>query len=103
MLLSEIFLHRKTVFCEGDFELIQKAGHYSITMTGYSKIPNEDRKIVNDKILIMGFNPDNTETPSYIGGAALSSSLSKGSLLAGHYDLSFDNQRRWTRNTSRVD
>ena len=69
----------KDRFCEGDFELIQKAGHYSITMTGYSKIPNEDRKIVNDKILIMGFNPDNTETPSYIGGAALSSSLSRGS------------------------
>lgn len=65
-------------FCEGDFELIQKAGHYTIMMTGYSKVPNEDRKIVNDKILIMGFNPDNTETPSYIGGAALSSSLSRG-------------------------
>ena len=69
----------KDRFCEGDFELIQKAGHYSTTMTGYSKISNEDRKIVNDKILIMGFNPDNTETPSYIGGAALSSSLSRGS------------------------
>ena len=78
-------------FCEGDFEIIQKAGHYAISMTGYSMIskkedetntdkkPTEYQRITNDKILIMGFNPDNTETPSYIGGAALSSSLSRGS------------------------
>lgn len=72
----------KDRFCEGDFELIQKAGHYAITMTGYSKIPNEDRKIVNDKILMMGYNPDNTSAVDYIGGGVSSASLSRGSAKA---------------------
>ena len=90
--VRNLFAQRKR-FSEGDFEIIQKAGHYAISMTGYSMIskkedeakadngkkPVEYQRISNDKILIMGFNPDNTETPSYIGGAALSSSLSRGS------------------------
>ena len=63
-------------YCEGEFELIQKGKHYSVDMTGYSV--KDGRKCPNDKILLMGFNPDNTDTQPYIGGAALSSSLSRG-------------------------
>jgi len=75
--VSNLFTKRERYY-EGDFELIQKGHHYALSMTGYSRANNEERRTVNDKILLMGFNPDNTDSIPYIGGAMLSSSLSRG-------------------------
>ncbi len=65
-------------YSEGGFELVQKGRVYALTLTGYSKSHDEDRCAVNDKILMMGFNPDNSSPVPYIGGGTLASSLSRG-------------------------
>lgn len=65
-------------YCEGGFELIQKGKFYSLSLADYSKSVDVDRCSVNDKILMMGFNPDNTDTLPYIGGGMLTTSLSRG-------------------------
>ncbi len=65
-------------FCEGEFELIQNESNFAISMTGYSNDEKSNKKTLNDKILIMGFNPNSTSKAKYIGGATLSSSLSRG-------------------------
>lgn len=65
-------------YAEGGLEMVQKGRVYALTLTGYSKSPEEDRCAVSDKILMMGFNPDNSSPVPYIGGKVLASSLSRG-------------------------
>lgn len=75
--IRNLFTSRER-YCEGGFELIQKGKFYSLSLTGYSKSNDTDCCSVNDKILMMGFNPDNTDTLPYIGGGMLTTSLSRG-------------------------
>lgn len=70
---------QKERFCEGEFELLQRGGYYAVTMTGYAGDPEQESRAVVDKILMMGFNPDSADNTPYPGGAAFSSSLSRGS------------------------
>lgn len=65
-------------YAEGGLEMVQKGRVYALTLTGYSTAPEEDRCAVSDKILMMGFNPDNSSPVPYIGGKILATSLSRG-------------------------
>ena len=76
-IIRNLFTSRER-YCDGGFELIQKGKFYSLSLTSYSKPIGIDRCSVNDKILMMGFNPDNTDTLPYIGGGTLTTSLSRG-------------------------
>lgn len=81
--VAEAFTSRDR-YCEGKFELIQNSKYYSVSMTGYSVSDGDDdekkAKKINDTILFIGFNPDNTNITSYLGGAVLSTSLSRGNM-----------------------
>lgn len=88
-------------YSEGNFELFLQGNLYSLTLTGVSIDQNNDHQSVTDKIMILGFNPLNSNlTKKYIGGGMLCASVSRGRnkcpcaqlMLASRTELNEDEQ-----------
>lgn len=83
--IGQLF-NAKRCFATGDFELIQKGKFYAMSLTSFSVVNSKEQNISSqrmfpsDKVLLIGFNPYNTDPgKQYIGGGMVCSSISRGS------------------------